>query len=87
MNKLDRQREFLIKISAAGAFIALLYLFLNPYYTQHKKNIGQENITKNKIPTYFDYGSISDSIYCNNYFEFKISIPKVMMVSIRNMII
>lgn len=76
MNKIDKQREIIIKISIAGAIVALLYLFINPYYTQHKKNEKLANKANPIIHQYFDFGSISDSIYCNDFFKFKITIPK-----------
>jgi len=34
-----------------------------------------ETETKENIPEYFDYGAITDSIYCNDFFGFRIPIP------------
>jgi len=76
MYKLDKRRDFLIKISVAAAILTLLYLFINPYYSQYNKNAALESKTKPILPQYFDFGKISDSTYCNDFFKFKISIPK-----------
>jgi len=53
-----------------GSLAYAIYDFYGPF--ELKKEVVTE---KNKIPKYFDYGIISDSTYCNDFFSFRIPIP------------
>ncbi|RKR13503.1 hypothetical protein CLV91_2223 [Maribacter vaceletii] len=76
MKKNNKINKYIFKISIVVILIALLYLFLTPYKTKFSQKKENENEENSIVQEYFDFGNISDSVYCNNFFKFKISIPK-----------
>lgn len=60
--------------------VSLLFLISLGYALYHTYGLFdlKETVSEKhqKIPEYFDYGVLYDSIYCNDFFEFKIPILK-----------
>lgn len=70
----NNKRSLLIPILTLLFFVSLLYAAYDEYGPFELKE--EVTTTKENIPEYFDYGSIADSSYCNDFFEFRIPILK-----------
>lgn len=69
-----KQTDPSVKILVIGTF--LFVLATSAYFITTKvTNTKNETSEKLEMPSYFDFGSVTDSIYCNDFFGFKIPIP------------
>ncbi|WP_298486675.1 hypothetical protein [uncultured Maribacter sp.] len=80
-NKTSQEKKWIQTILISLFFISLGYVLFEKYKPLKKYfETNKEDKTKDSHEYHknlnFDYGSISDSIYCNNYFKFQIAIPK-----------
>ncbi|MDB4292186.1 hypothetical protein N9954_02180 [Maribacter sp.] len=66
------------KLSITIAIVLFLISLTYALYQEYGPLIAPEEVAKSteKIPEYFDYGTIADSSYCNDFFEFSIPISK-----------
>ncbi|TMM53738.1 hypothetical protein FEE95_17725 [Maribacter algarum] len=74
MNNKPKKNKLSLKVLVflfLGSLAYAVYDYFKPFKVQEGVVVA-----KTSTPEYFDYGSVTDSIYCNDFFKFRIPILK-----------